>query len=440
QTIKECFETLTGHAASTQVGDEVKAMVATTNTGKPDLSTISNSTLRDFLSLFTAEFGTSAVSQKNGAFTVDYNVPVNVLHAGDVVKLQGIFAKPELDSGLKTALGTNAAAISTLDSFDEGDDITASATYSPQTARFGRQLAMNSNVFDALAWGRIAPFPQRDAPHEDGLVLLARAADKLAGAPEDVKKSHAKFSSMGDKAPEALAAFEAAILAMMADRQAEKALLTSFAELVNNQEQIYFSATYHDRNSLAGANAFSIKGTWEMGGKNLSKFLAQNRADCDLRDLDNEVHALEKPAPKSQACFTRFEEYVKSADRGLRFAFALDVQRTEANAIVLPQYSVNLSTERADTQIISASVGKRLDPPTSSHERRIDFTGSYENVDKDPNRDDRLVASVTYTQELTNTFSLPITLTFANKEKFLTAKDGNRVSAHFAISYKLPKM
>src|SRR5262249_37917123 len=156
------------------VKEEVKKEVATTNTGKPDLSTISNSTLRDFLSFFTAAVGASGVSEKNGTFTVDYNLPVNLLHENDVIKLQGIFTKPKIDDELKKALGTNTDAISALNSgFDEADDITASATYSPQTARFGRQLARNSTLFDALNNARIA----RVAPDADDLVLLARVGD-----------------------------------------------------------------------------------------------------------------------------------------------------------------------------------------------------------------------------------------------------------------------
>jgi hypothetical protein len=438
---KQCYKKLTGRDAATQVGDEIKKEigkeVATTNTGKPDLSTISNSTLRDFLSFFTAAVGTSTVGEKNGAITVDYNLPVNLVHEGDVIKLQGTFAKPKIDDSLKTALGTNADAISTLNgSFDEADDIIGSATYSPQTPRFGRQLASNSGVFDALNYARVA----RAAPDSDDLTLLAKVGDLLASAPAAVKGGTAPFSDAGDKASTLAAAFEMAIRASIKAQAAEKTLVTQFAELVNNQEQIYFSATYHDRNSLAGANSYSFKGTWEVGGKNLSKFLAQNRADCDVRQMSDELNATSRTVPNSDRCLKRFDEYVAGVDRGLRWAFALDIQRSESNAIVLPQYSINLSTKRADSQIISASLGKRLDPPTSSRERRFDFTGSYENVDKDPNRDDKLVLSATYTQELTDTFTLPITITFANKKKFLPNENTDRIGVHFAISYKLPKM
>jgi len=438
QTWRQCYAALTGSEASTRVGDEIQAAVATTNTGKPDLSTISNTTLRDFLSFFTAAVGTDAVGEKHGAITLDYNLPVNLLHPHDVVKLQGIFAKPEIDAALKEKLGTNADAISALnDSFDEADDVTVSATYSPQTERFGRQLAMNDAIFQSLNYARLI----KAGILADDLTLTARAADALKGAPPEVIAGMAPFARMGDRASAALVAFETAIGAGIEARKAEKALIGQIADLVNNQEQIYFSGVYRNRNSNVGANSFSIKATWEGGGKNLSKFLAQNRADCDLRGLSDELRTLHNPAPRSVACLARFDAYVVAPDRGLRWAFALDIQRTESNTIDLPQYNVvGLSSKQSDTQIISASVGKRLDPPTSSRERRIDFTGSYENVDGDSNKDDRLVASLTYTQELTDTFSLPITLTFANKKRFLTDEHGDRLGVHLAIAYKLPKL
>ena len=81
----------------------------------------------------------------------------------------------------------------------------------------------------------------------------------------------------------------------------------------------------------------------------------------------------------------------------------------------------------------------RLDPPTSSRESRLDFTGSYEDVSGDPNRDNRFVASITLTQEINDNFNLPITLSYANKEKYLTDVD-KKLSVNFGVSYKLPDL
>jgi hypothetical protein len=441
-TWRTCYLKVTGREANTQVGDAVEEAVAKTNTGKPDLSSISNTTLRDFLSFFTAAVGTSTVEQKDNQVTIDFNFPVNLLHDKDVVKLQATFGKPEIDTGLKTALGDNADAITALnDGFDEADDVTASVTYSPQTRNFGRMLSKNSDLYDSLLWAAVV----RAGTLPSGDVLidaqhLATIAVALQGAPNEVIRSQnpLPFSTIPDatRSANAVATFETAIRAVVKTTADTAKLTDQFAELVNNQRQIYFSAQYRDRNSFAGANAWSVKATWESGGKNLSSFFADNAVFCDLGDMAAELTATS--APKSGVCLTKFEEYVKSIDRTWRWAFSADVQRTESNLIVLPQHTINLSTPQADSQIISASIGRRFDPPTSTRERRIDFTGSYQNVSDDEELNDRLVASVTYTQEITDSFTLPITLTYANNEKHLTEEDGDRLGVHFAISYKLP--
>jgi hypothetical protein len=410
--------------------------VAKTNTGAPDLSTVSNTTLRDFLSVFTAAFSTSTLTQNDGALTLDYNLPVDMMHDHDVIKFQATFAKPDLDPALKTALSANAGAITTLsDSLDEADDITASATYSPSTNRFGRTFANHRDLVEGLmnAVGAKA----------NPTLFLAKLGDILAASGDQNFDETKLFSTL--PAPQqqaAITATERAARAQLEFAAGTQTVIDNVAELINNQEQLYFSAQYHDLNSLAGASSWAIKATYAVGGKNITKFLAaqKNSGNCDVARMVQEQNPTTTPTA-SIACLTALETYIGKAtiDRTWRIAASLDISRTDANEIAISQLATPIKTPQSDSQVISLTAGRRFDPPSSSRERRIDITASYENVSDDPNRDDRLVGSITWTQELSDKMSLPITLSYANKSKYLPDND-KHLSAHFAISYKLPKM
>jgi hypothetical protein len=205
--------------------------------------------------------------------------------------------------------------------------------------------------------------------------------------------------------------------------------IVAFAELLSNQEQIYASGVYRALDPIAGPSTASIKATYELGGKNLSKFKRYNGTVCSSANLASETGR--------GACLDAFNAYVANQRLlGWRVAATLDYQQTLANTIDLPEYKVHLTTESAVSNIITFTAGRRLDDATSSRERRIDIAASYENVTGDPTRDDRLVVVGTWTQELSDNIYLPITFTWANKEQYLGAQN-DKLGVHFGISYKL---
>ncbi len=405
---------------------EVGTMVTKTNTGPSDLSRLNLTSLRDFLSVFTAAFQTATIDEENGAYVIDYNLPIDLVNANDVIKFQAKLSEPALDTSLTNALTSNAAAITTLSgSLDETDDISFSVTYSPANERFGRSLAGHRPLIQSLV-SAVSERRGADSAVRRGAALgnaLARAGviiqetDPFTNIPDATKRR---------AVIDAVVATGQAAQAQFADQDKT---ITAFAELLSNQEQIYVSGVYRALDPIAGPSTATVKGTYELGGKNLSKFMRYNRTACSSESLANETGR--------GACLDAFNAYVANQRLlGWRVAATLDYQRTLANTINLPEYSVNLTTPAAESNMITFTAGRRLDDATSNRERRIDIAASYQNVTGDPNRDDRLVIVGTWTQELSDNIYLPITLTWANKEQYLGAQN-DKLGVHFGVSYKL---
>lgn len=404
----------------------VGTMVATANTGPSDLSRLNQTSLRDFLSVFTAAFQTATLDQENGAYVIDYNLPIDLVNANDVVKFQAKLSEPGLDPAVTNALTSNAAAITTLSgSLDQTDDVTGSVTYSPANARFGRSLAGHRPLIQSLV---SAVSERRGA---DSAVRRAAALGNALARAGVVIQETDPFTSIPDATRrraviDAVVATGRAAQAQFADQDKT---ITAFAELLSNQEQIYVSGVYRALDSIAGPSTATVKATYELGGKNLTKFMRNAGAACSSSNLASETGR--------GACLDAFNAYVANERLlGWRIAGTLDYQRTLANTVVLPEYNVNLTTPAATSNIITVTAGRRLDDATSSRERRIDISASYQNVTGDPNRDDRFVVVGTWTQELSDNIYLPITLTYANKPQYLGAQTDD-LGVHFGVSYKL---
>ena len=419
----------------TTTTNAVATAVATTNTGSPNLSAITNTTLRDFLSVFTAAVSTSTLTENNGAYTLDYNLPIDLMNDNDVIKFQATFVTPSLDPALVTALGTNAGAITTLtDSLDQADDITASVTYSPSTDRFGRTFANHRDLVEGLMNAVVANLGVNTTAQL--LAVFGDAAQGTSLGPDT------PFTVITDPVQQAsvIAKFQTAAASQPKFAEQTQTVVDNVAELINNQEQIYVSGKYNYLDPLAGASSWGISGTYAMGGKNVTKFLAAQKklGNCDIGTMMKEQNSGTAPTA-SQTCLQQLNAYVgnDAIDRTWRVALSVALGQTDSNTITVSQLTTPITSASSDSQLISLTAGRRFDPPSSSRERRVDISASYENVSDDPTLDDRLIASVTWTQEITDTFSLPITLSYANKSKYLP-EDDHDLSAHFAISYKLP--
>ncbi|HYX24919.1 MAG TPA: hypothetical protein VFC23_12250, partial [Thermoanaerobaculia bacterium] len=159
------------------------------------------------------------------------------------------------------------------------------------------------------------------------------------------------------------------------------------ADLVNNQPQILVSADYRKRNVLVGPNELDAKATYEIGFANVNGL----RRYC----------ANAKLAPSNPDCLSRY-----LADFGPLLASS-------------PRLAVSAEYSRADPY-------------------RFDLQADYEDFSGDPKLQDRLVATATFTQKMSDNSTASFSFIYASKPEFLGEVD-KHLSAHLGLKYKMDK-
>src|SRR5258708_4912049 len=451
ETIRQCYhrfvpelptdkQEATETAAMQKATSDMHKSVANANTGITNLTSTLQSALKDFLSVLSGAVDMSAQGNDAKPVTLDYNIPVNLLGEQTQVKFQAVLAKPDLSADLLQRLGDNAAGKKALqDSLSYGDDVTVSATLNPATQGFGRSFIPHRKFFQNLLAVAFTSDPAADE-------ALQNLIDDFGDAKLDTPIT-LLFPDDTVKQQRALATIETAMRAAAPTAAFE--LSRHFAFLLNNQPQLYGSAIYHSRTEIAGSNETSAKLTYELGAHNLNWFYAAN-ADCT-------------PTAGTRAatsrCVNKRTQYAEKSAAATSDRFSLSVQynRTDHIAVDLPQYTINYTVPSGHKFIYSVIYGRPMSvsQPTEK-DGRVDFslnsdatkTTKAEDVVSLSHRTplaaattvpphDRLVASITFTQKLSDTISVPVSLIYANHAQFLSTVD-KKLNVHFGLVYKLP--
>ncbi len=410
-------------AAATQ------AATAAANTGISNLVSPSGSALKDFLSLLSASLESSSLTDSGNALTFDANVPTFLAGDAHKIKLQFVFADPKLDPQIVTALGTNAAAITALnDQLASTDDMTGSFSYNVATTSLGRSIAPHRDFFDALV---SVAFP-------DTASLDRRRLQVLVDNPQITDESKL-FSTITDPVKQAAAinAYEASARAVRDGLKSMDAARKAFATLLNNQPQAFASGLYHYRNELIGADEYSFKATFEAASGNLRAFY-KDHENCTPAAFDK-MAAADRTAAAA-TCLIELRDFAapfQAANAGRRLSFSVEHKMTDSRTVSRPDLSLNVTSADSSSTIATLVLGYVPVVREDDRNGRVDLSASYENVSGDPAKDNRFVASVTYTQKINDSLSIPLSLIFANREQFLSNVD-EKLNAHFGIVYKLP--
>ncbi|HEX3556747.1 MAG TPA: hypothetical protein VIA62_26290 [Thermoanaerobaculia bacterium] len=215
-----------------------------------------------------------------------------------------------------------------------------------------------------------------------------------------------------------------------------KAGLGHFADLLDNQPQLTFSASKSFRDPVLGGDETSGKLNYEWGRANLNNALS---SDCQ-RSLD--TPATDKIDKETLSrCLAEYTKFVNDNATALKdgdkFSFSAEYLNVGKEVFDLPKQGLTgLKIDAAKKLIISAGWSHLFpDPAGGDQPVRLDFVGSYENVSNDPQRQDRGVATLTFTRKF-GTISVPLGLVYANHGEFLGDVD-KQFSAHVGLKFDL---
>lgn len=405
---------------------ESEAMSA--NTGISNLTSPSGSALKDFLSMFSASIESATVTESSNTVTLESNLPAPTADAHKL-KLQLVFTSPQLDSQVVTALGSNAAQITALqDDLSSTDDLTGSLSYNPATTAIGRSVVPHGDFFDALV---SAAFPTQASLDE------ARRNAIRAANITDLSQPFSAIADPDQRAT-AISAIQSSASALGSALTETDAMRSSFALLLSNQPQAYASVLYHYRNELVGPDEYAAKATLEMSSRNLRSFY-KLYTTCTPQTFRN-IAAASRMATAAD-CLSKLKAYaapLAKKDSGTRLSFSLDYKKTDARSFALADNAGTISNESSSSTIATLVLGiVPMGSESGSTTGRLDFSASYENVTGDPLKNNRFVASATYTQKINDMLSIPVSLVYANKEQYLSNVN-EKLNAHFGVLYKLP--
>jgi len=438
QAVERATAAATERAAASEQAD-----VSREATGSPAIESAAGNALRDFLSIFAAAVQTANLSEEGDALTLDWNMRMSEF-GGNPIKFQGVFRKPVLWEPFATTVTSVADRDKLLKDLDDFDDVTVSVTWSPESAIHGRLLDPHRPIFDAIMRSRVKNrFPAPEMDELDELVQRL-AAKKIAPFKDLEELDNLKFDDIEDVAMRELvrekviaAGRQTALQRKEFDRQFKDAGLDRFSDLLNNQPQLYFSASTRERNPLVGPRDRNLKLTYEKGFANINTFRQKAGRACeDGKNLDDD------------ACAQAFADYISdpqvvaSMDAANRVALSIehsDLEDYDIAAAALPSLP-NFHVDGSRKWNGSFTYGRVLHQSESMRDGRIDISLTYEDVKSDdPKLDSRWIGSAIYTQKLTDTLSLPLGIVWASHKEDVPDSD-RELSAHFGLIFKIPKV
>ncbi len=208
---------------------------------------------------------------------------------------------------------------------------------------------------------------------------------------------------------------------------AKRSNISTFGELLNNQPELQLKASYRDRDELIGPDELSIRLSYKFGSVNLNSL----RRQVPIQSL-----ALMTDQDAINGNLKRYESLASKAKK-LRSSgqFIASIEYTDIDDHVFNRDE--LSFFRAGGQRLTGSLmyGLPISYNAADDVRtRFDLTAQLELPLGSTPGDDRLVATGVLTYKVNNSFSIPLTIQYANRSEFLN-DDNDQVFANIGFKY-----
>jgi len=390
------------------------------------------SSQRDSLAAFLAGLGLGEVTEgaEEGALLFRFNPDLFRIGDAHKLSLQALARQPEIYQPLADSV---AAALE--EELDDFDDLQVDLSWSLETTRFGRRFVPHRQMLGDLYEQLLGQVAERVPKFEDARKKLI---DFLA-EPNQFRDLNLQTVTFGDLSPATSAELESRVIAIALGAaswvRAEDALGSStgfdlFPDLLNNQPQLSISSFFRSRDDLAGPDIWGVEGSWEFGWANLNGLRRYARAQ---RGEDAE------PSLSDLRSFVGTEVSPGTLKTAPRFAVQVKYQETDPYDISLEDGAVTLDLDRATSWFGSLATGGYLRiAEDGTQTGRWDLEAEYEDVSDDPNRDDRLVATLTLTQKLADGTDGHVSLVWASKPEYLGEVD-EELSARVGLKYGIDR-
>jgi hypothetical protein len=384
---------------------------------------------------------------QNRVFGDDNEARSTGQHHKLVVKLE----ESEVFGPLLEAIADPAISERFRRSLSDFDNVSVDLRFSLDTERHGRDLQRHADLIDALQRSTLDSILQTEAGSIAGSLSATNAVD--AYVQDLVGAGELDAASIGsgtiDEIRAQLSAEQAAQLLDLA-AQADAALgtfgqryeaglrgrgLFHLVDLVNNQPQILLSIQTQVRDDLVGPDEQALKLSYEFGGVNVNGF---KRFRSNQQALDVTRAAAQRRCPGTSTCLLSYVEgqgdRIESSNR---FAASLSFVNKDGYQFNDSGVALTLPSERS--LVGELSYGRYLRSGLLGGldgASRIDVAASYEDVRGDPERQNRGVAKITFSRELSDGLFLTLGIVWANKPEYRSEVD-EELSARAGINYKL---
>jgi hypothetical protein len=377
------------------------------------------STLTNFLDVFAGAFEVDSLSEDGRTLTLNW-APSQL--EKEPFRVQSVVRKPEVFDKLKEAI-PEASRDDRVAKLEKGlhdfDDVEFVATYrlNSKDSRYVpyyqeafeeivdlgmKKLGAAAQSFDQVQQVMQSEILPSFSELEDDDVTLEHARGVL---------SEERYRDLEQKIRTAATA-QGAWAETVSDDVTE--LFEPFAKAVNNRSQWLATGSYRLRDDAVGPESWKASLRYEYG-------LLGNPAKIKT--------ILESCGDDPAKCKEKIDDWNRRAGKH-RLVFTADYE--EVKDYRDPLSDVELHLDGTHSLVVTAAYGLYLDQ--AAKKRRLDLSFSYEDVSSDPERKDRMVASLAVTNLISKNLSIPIGIVYANHEKFLGDVD-KQWSAHFGLNY-----
>jgi hypothetical protein len=400
----------------------------------------SNSSVNDYLPLLRLLLDNGSLGGDDQKLGFEWSNPLGF---GPSVQNKVFVAleRPEIYGPLKEAMQAASLTdeLSTLeDSVDARDDITIGLSLAFASEKYGRDPRLHQQTLNALIESvdlvdslHLAALTARsnfeeekklqEKPEVSGNPLIPKNDGDLGGKPfcaiakSDVRKQYMDLAI-------------AEILAARSSLQGFSERLTntgfySLLDLIDNQPQFSFTASYRSREEAAGPNETKLALSYEKGDRNVNSLRTHCHGTINPQCIASYV--------------TDSDTNAEAMEKSIRLRFTADYTKIDRLSFVMPAPGFSYMAEPSERLTVSAIYGRNIGAALSDGRRaRLDASLSYEDFSDDPLRENRGVANVTLTYPILKGFFLTFGAVYATKPEFRGDVD-KEIGARAGITYKL---